>query len=149
MSKSIPVFVSLMLVLASTTAAELQVVDPWVREPPPGASAVGAFMVLKNTGNEPAVIEAITSPIGDAVEMHRTLYSGGMARMVPQNSLTVPANGELVLKPGSYHIMVIRPPALKDGEHVALELELADGSRVPVDAVVRRKAGGGHHHHHH
>lgn len=130
-------------------AAELQVIDPWVREPPPGASAAGAFMVLKNAGDQPVVVESITSPASNTVEVHRTVHSEGMARMVPQTTLTVPAHGELVMEPGSYHVMIIKPPTLKDGDRVALTLNLAGGDSVAVDAVVKRTVGGGGHHHHH
>ena len=139
----------LTLLCSPTFAAELQVIDPWVREPPPGATVVGAFMELKNPGNDAIVIEAVSSPISDSVEMHRTVHSDGMARMVPQTTLTVPAGGSLVLEPGSYHLMIMNPPRLKAGDRVALTLQLADGSGVAIDAEVRRTVGGGHQHHHH
>jgi hypothetical protein len=81
----------------------------------------------------------------------------GMARMLPQESMPIPAGGELVLKPGDYHLMLMRPKsALKAGDEVELSLGFDDGSTMAVTLPVRKASGADHdhmhdhtHHHHH
>ena len=113
------------------------------------AVGIGGFMLLQNTSDKPVSVVAVHGNVSKTIELHRTIFSEGMARMVPQPKLEVPANGELVLKPGDYHVMFIRPKALRVGDKVDLELELDDGSRVPLTAEVRPRPRGmkGHNHH--
>jgi copper(I)-binding protein len=76
----------------------------------------------------------------------------GMARMVAQDSMPIPAGGELSLEPGGYHLMLMRPKAaLAAGDEVAVTLKFDDGSSLEVSMPVRKGMGDGemHHHHHH
>jgi len=140
------------LLLATSSlagAADLKVSDPWVREAPPGASALAAYMVLENSGNTVQVLTAISSPVSDSVEIHRTIITDGVARMVQQQSVTIPPGEKVTFESGGYHIMVMNPPALKAGERVPFTLQLQDGGTVDIDAEVRRVMGGQHNHQHH
>lgn len=119
-------------------ADTLQVDDAWVRAGPPTAEVLAAYLRLRNTGDSARKIVAAESPAFERVEMHRTVIEDGMARMLPQSSLTVPAGGELVLEPGGYHLMLIQPNApLKNDDKVELTLTDADDNRLSFTAVVR------------
>jgi len=141
--------VALTLAIPSASAAELTVNDPWVREAPPGAAAIAAYMVLENPGNTEQVLTAVSSPISDDVQIHRTIHSDGVARMEQQHSVSIPAGGQLAFESGGYHIMIMQPASLKAGDRVAFTLQLQDGSTVSVDAEVRRVMGADPHQHHH
>lgn len=132
-------------------AGDLSAIDPWVAEAPPGARVVGGFLTLKNTGDQDRTVTAVSSSAAGEVQMHRTVFADGMARMVAQQTLTVPAHGQLVLEPGGYHLMLIRPSRpLAVGDHVDLHLTLSDGATLEAQAEVRpRPMGSGHEHHHH
>jgi copper(I)-binding protein len=124
-------------------AGHLMVEDPWVREGPPTAPALGAFMVLMNHSDQAMDLVGASSDVCDRVEIHRTVMDGKMARMIKQDKITIPANGKAVLKPGDYHIMLIRPhKAYKAGEKIDITLIMADGSKIPVSAEVRKAMGG-------
>jgi copper(I)-binding protein len=45
----------------------------------------------------------------DNIELHRSVVAKGLASMVPQDYITVPAAGSLELKPGDYHLMLLHP----------------------------------------
>lgn len=140
------------LLLATSTLASatgLKIFDPWVREAPPGASALAAYMVLENSGDTVQVLTGISSPVSDSVEIHRTIITDGVARMVQQQSVTIPPGEKLTFESGGYHIMVMNPPALKAGERVPFTLQLQDGSTVDINAEVRRVMGGQHNPQHH
>ncbi len=136
------------------SAAELHVEAPWIREAPPNAMALGGFMVLHNRSAEEVKLVAATSPAFDSVQLHRTVAENGMARMVHQESIAVPAHGETVFKPGDYHLMLMQPKQpLKAGERVEVTLMFDNGSRQTVTFPVQAGAmampmdhGSMHHH---
>ncbi|MCL7744498.1 copper chaperone PCu(A)C [Guyparkeria hydrothermalis] len=132
-------------------AAELEVIDPWVALSPPGAHATAAFMELRNAGEQPVDLVAASVDGFQVVELHRSIEENGMHRMVQQERITVPAGGSVELAPGGYHVMLIGAESeLEEGEVLTLELTLGDGSRVSVEAPVKRReqAMGGHGHSH-
>lgn len=132
--------VLLMLTTFSTTAGGLQVSDPWVRAAPPNAPALAAFMKLENhTGTELSIVDARTSLAVDHVELHRTTMVDGVMKMTPQTAIPVAAHSATLLKPGSWHIMLISPQKVPmAGESVGLTLLLSDGSEQEVVAIVRK-----------
>lgn len=124
----------------SAIADELKVIDPWVRSAPPNAPALGVFMILENhSDSDLAVVGARTSLAVERVELHRTMMMGDVMKMVPQEEVPVASHSNTVLKPGSWHIMLISPekvPAM--GDKVELTLVLANGSEQSVEAIVRQ-----------
>ena len=134
------------LLLARTAVAAgpaLKAVDPWVREAPPGMTVLAAFMVLRNDSDQPLQVVQVSSPQFGHVEMHRTVVSEGVARMLKQEQLEVPARGRLTLAPGGYHLMLFDPTApLRAGDTVHLILRLRHGGELDVTAPVRKGAKG-------
>jgi len=142
-------FTLLAIVSTLASAADLNVNDPWVREAPPGASAIAAYMVLENPGATEQVLTEVSSPISDNVQIHRTIHSDGVARMEQQHAVSIPAGGQLAFESGGYHIMIMNPAPLKAGDKVPFTLQLQDGSTVTIEAEVRRVMGADPHQHHH
>jgi copper(I)-binding protein len=129
---------------ALPAAADVAIRDPWIAETPPGAMAAAAFMVLENDGAEPRSAVRAESPACERIEFHRAEMEGGIARMLEQKSLSVPAGGSLALEPGGTHMMLIRPAPLRAGDRVKITLELADGETLAIEAVVRERARHAH-----
>ncbi len=123
----------------SAKAAEVTVVDPWVRAGPPNAPALGVFMKLENhTGSDISLVDVRSSLKVDRVELHRTMMADGMMKMMPQVAIPVEAHSATLLKPGSWHIMLISPKKVPlAGESVELTLVFSDGSKREVTAGVR------------
>lgn len=138
--------------LAAAADMGVMVEGPWVREAPPSAPALGAFMVLHNHGAKPLVLVGAECEVAAEVQLHRTVMEGGMARMIRQESIEIPANGSLEFKPGDYHLMLMKPKrALKAGERVEITLKFKDGSSQAATFEVRAGMGmamDGHQHHH-
>jgi len=60
-------------------------------------------------------------------------------KMKELSELRIPANGQTVLAPKGYHIMLIglvRP--INEGENIPLSLNFADRATVEVEAVVKK-----------
>lgn len=140
--KSILSYALLVLALpvyAAGLADQVSVADPYVRMPPPGAKTTGAYMTLKNAGDQEAQLVSAASPAANVTELHNHINDGGVMRMRQVKEIAVPAKGEVALKPGGYHVMLINLKApLKEGDHVVINLGFADGSSKEVHASVKK-----------
>ena len=138
---------SLFVALASfpAQAETLNVSDAWVRQGPPTAQVLAAYMTLANPGAQELVIIGASSPQFETVEIHRTEIVDGMARMIPQERLSIPAGGSVALEPGGLHLMLInaKQPLTADAT-VQIELRLDGGGSVSVAAPVRAADTGMH-----
>jgi hypothetical protein len=134
-------------------AGDLRFEDFWIAETPPGAMATAGFAVIANAGDAPVAITGAESSACKRIEFHRTETTDGVAKMVRQGQLPVPAAGELVLAPGGAHLMLIGPEALHAGERVAVTFQLEGGEKVTHEAEVRARGGAkqddAHEHHQH
>jgi copper(I)-binding protein len=130
--------------------AWLAVRDPWIREAPPTAKVLAAYMIIENQGDRDAEITAITSPDFGHTELHQTLVEDGIARMKPVEKLTIPAAGSVSLEPGGMHLMLFDPGrVLRAGDTVVLEIQPRDGNRLKSAVPVIRNGAGEDPHHHH
>ncbi len=123
---------------AAGLADQVEVVSPYVRVAPPGAKATGAFMTLKNLGDNEVKLVKAGSTVANVTELHNHINDNGVMRMRQVPEIVVPAKGETLLKPGSYHVMLIDMKApMKEGDQVAITLGFADGSSKVVTAVAK------------
>lgn len=129
------------LALLSTAAlAEVQVNDPWIAEAPPTAMALAAFMVLENDGDAPRSLVAAEAPGFDRIELHQSIEENGVHRMIRQEAIRIPANGQTPLEPGGYHVMLIGiQKPLQAGDEVPIQLTFANGERKQIDVPVRQR----------
>lgn len=132
---------SALFALPALADSPIKVEDPYVRLVPTGTPNTGAFMVIKNSGNADRKVLKAESPVSKVVELHNHINDNGVMKMRPVKEIDVKAGGEAVLKPGSYHIMLIglKQP-LKEGDQVPLTLKFDDGTALKVEAPVQRPA---------
>jgi periplasmic copper chaperone A len=139
----------LLLSFSLAAGAALQVHESWIREAPPTATVLAAYMVIRNTGNSPARVTAITSPDFDHIELHRTIVESGVARMIPVEKLEIAAGETVSLEPGGMHLMLFNPRrSLRKGDTVTLVIHPADGSSDTFTVPVIQAAGEAAHQHH-
>ncbi len=129
----------------------LDIDDAWVAEAPPVAPVMGGYMKIENQTNKPISITRASCPDFETVEIHEMSMSGGMMKMREIEKLNVPAGGKVELKPGGYHLMLIKPKqAFKIGDTMTVTLHMADGKSQAVKMIVKeRKSSDDHQHHHH
>lgn len=119
-----------------------EVNDAWVRQGPPAAKVLAAYMTLTNPGAQAVVISGASSPQFERVEIHRTEVIDGVARMIPQQQLKLPPAGSVMLEPGGLHLMLIdAKQPLAEGDTVRIDLRLDADTRMAVEAPVRPDAG--------
>ncbi len=120
-------------------SGNIMINDPWVRSAPPNAPALGAFMQIANHSDTDVKLLSANVAGYKRVELHRTIPKNGVMQMVKQEFMPIPAHGELMLKPGSWHIMLIGPESVPSkGESVKIELIFDNGLSKTVHAKVRK-----------
>jgi len=132
-------------------AESIEIRDPWVREGPPNARVLGGFMQLVNAAADDDALRAGSCADFARVELHKTEVVDGVAKMLPQESIPLPANSIVDLEPGGYHIMLIDARrAFREGDVIEVELDF-DSGKVQIEMPVRKGQGGmmDHSHHHH
>ncbi len=105
--------------------------------PPGGTSA--AYMVLINRGGAGDRLISASTDVAEVVELHETKMVDNVMQMAPvAGGIPVPANGQVELKPGGLHVMLIGLKRdLAAGETVRLTLNFERAGTVTVDAPVR------------
>lgn len=143
-----------LLPVGGYASSDIEVEDAWVNEAPPTVSVLAGYATLINNSEKDVQLEAVTSPDFATIEIHQAIINDGMASMVKQDSLSLPANSAVLLKPGGLHLMLFQPvKALKSGDSVALKFMFSDKSTLTETVDVRRQQmhdhDDDHHHHHH
>jgi copper(I)-binding protein len=127
-------------------APTVQVKDAWARATASTAKVGGVFMTL--TGGPDKIVSA-TSPVAETVELHETVRDGNVMRMRPVTALEVSPGAPTVLKPGSYHVMLIGlKRQLNRGESFPVTLTFEKAAPVTVNVSVQAAGamGTGHSH---
>lgn len=127
----------LTLCLAAPALAKVEAVDGYVRLLPPGSPNTAAFMVLKNDGDQPVTLTAVSSPEAARAELHTHLHENGVMKMRQVDGIQIPAKGEVALKPGSFHIMLFEVRDLSQAVPVPLTLTLDDGQSLSLSLPVK------------
>ncbi len=103
------------------------------------AGTGGVFMRLVNQGSEADRLVGGQTEVAKAVEIHETVREGDVMRMqMLANGLELPPKGEVLLKPGSYHVMLIGlQQDLNVGDRFSLDLEFEKSGTITVEPEVR------------
>lgn len=137
---SLLVALSLLAALPAHAApAAIAVEDGWIREAPPGATVLGAYMTLRNRTRHDDRLLGVATPAAGRVEVHRMEVRAGVMRMRPAPALIVPARGATVLKPMGTHMMLMqlkRP--LKAGMRVPVTLRFERAGTIECELPVKR-----------
>jgi copper(I)-binding protein len=123
---------------AAPALAQVEIVKPWSRATPPGASVAAGYMTVRNKGASPDRLVAVTSPAAARVETHITVRDGSISRMREVKGYDVPAGGSLELKPGGSHLMFVDVKApFKPGDRIPVTLRFQRAGEVRAQLEVQ------------
>ena len=127
----------------SPAAAKIQVTDVTARPTTNDVSAV--YFTVKNPGAADRLVKATVDPgVAQMAQLHTMVTEGATAKMQQVDGVDVPAGGEVVLKPGGFHVMLMNvQKPLKEGDSLPVTLTFEKGGTVQVIAAVKTLAGGG------
>jgi copper(I)-binding protein len=128
-----------MLIMSSAFASDIKIENARVRLLPPTSPATGAFMKISNLSNKDIKLMNATSDASQITELHNHLNVDGIMKMRKVPFITVPAKGSVMLKPGSFHVMLIglkKPLAL--GQKIPLKLKFDNQEEISINPEVKK-----------
>jgi copper(I)-binding protein len=117
------------------TVGKLKITGQYVTASENAVSSV--YFTVKNNGPEDTLL-SVTTNASDTASIHQDVTKGNSSSMQLLQDLTIPPNGELVMKPGAYHVMITNlTKPLEKGSTVSVTLKFAKAGSVTFDAPVR------------
>ena len=119
---------------------DIQVLRPWSRATPPGATMAVGYMEIRNTGAQPDRLIAASTPVAKSVEMHVTQREGEIMRMRQVKDFEIPAREHITLRPGGSHLMLVDiAQPLKKGERFTMRLRFERAGEMEVQLEVQEQ----------
>lgn len=127
------------LAFAAPAFAEITVEDAYARAASPMSKTGAAFMVIHNEGGAVDRLVAVSSDAAARVELHTHQEdANGVMRMLHvEKGFELPADGEIVMKRGGKHVMLMGLTApLEQGAAVSITLTFENAGDVVVEVPV-------------
>lgn len=100
-----------------------------------GKFMTGSFMTISNSSDKEITLTGGSSEAAGIIEIHEVI-DGAMTPMA--NGLVIPAKGEVKLRMGGYHVMLMELSSkLVPGDEVTVSLEFSNGDTVEYTAPVK------------
>ena len=117
---------------------KIKIIDPWVR-PSSEKMATALYFTVENTGSSADTLFKAISDVAEKVEIHETYSEGDMMGMRKTSMLVIEGNSSFQLKPGGYHIMLMKlKKDLNDGEEVEVLLNFKQAGEINITAVTKK-----------
>jgi periplasmic copper chaperone A len=118
----------------SFTSGPVTVEGAYVRATPPNARAAGAYLMLTNTGSEPATLTGATSEAAHDIEIHEMSIKDGVMEMAPvDGGLAIPPGGSVALEPMGYHLMLMgMEQPFVEGQCIEMVLHFDKAADLPI-----------------
>ena len=121
---------------ADWTVGTITISDPFARASAGKAKAGGGFFTITNKGDADRLIAA-KADVSAKTELHTHIHEGNVMKMREVEAIDVPANGEVMLKPGGLHVMFMQLKGpLKKGESFPLELTFEKAGKVTIEVPI-------------
>jgi len=107
----------------------------------PKAPVAGGYMVIRNNGSEPDFLIGGQAAFAGDIQIHEMKMQGDIMKMRElADGLEIPAGGEVVLKPGGYHVMFMKlTEPLTEGENRTATLTFKNAGSVEVEFTVKSR----------
>ncbi|MSP46937.1 MAG: copper chaperone PCu(A)C [Xanthobacteraceae bacterium] len=128
-------------------AGSLEIIHPWARATPKGATVAGGYLKIVNTGDAADRLVGGSTPAAGKFEIHEMSMDGGVMKMRPlPKGLEIKPGQTVELKPGSYHLMFVglKEP-FEQGKRVKGTLQFEKAGTVEVEYAVEAMGGAPEH----
>lgn len=138
----LPFIVIACLASAGATAADyradaIEIISPWSRATPKGASTGIGYLTIKNTGTTPDRLIGGSVDVAASFELHSMVMENGVAKMRELHDVEIRPGQTIEFKPGGSHAMFVdlkRP--LAKGDRVSGTLTFERAGKVQIEYSV-------------
>lgn len=136
-----PVLMASFLFACQSQSGEIAAHEVWARSAVSGGNGA-VYMVLHNHTNKPDQLIGAESAVAQTVELHKSeVNDQGVMVMLKQDAIDLPADGEILMQPGGYHIMLLGlKQDLKVGDTFEVVLKFRSHPNLTLQVAV--KEGG-------
>lgn len=104
------------------TSNHVEIIAPWARPTNPANNNSAAYFQIQNNSDREVNLINVSSDIANKVELHNSyIDEKGVSKMAKVDKLVIPAKGDITLKPGGMHVMLLD---LKDKLEVGSRFDL-------------------------
>ena len=128
---------SAMAMATDYKAGSIEIINPWSRATPKGASTAIGYMTVKNTGTIPDRLTGGSVDAANQFELHLTVMENGISKMRELHDVEIKPGQTIEFKPGGSHAMFVnlkRP--LNKGDRVTGTLVFERAGKVQIEYTV-------------
>lgn len=128
----------------------IQFENLWVSNAPEVALSTAGYGTIKNIGNEPDTLMSIRSDSASMVMLHETKMDSGMGGMEHVSSFVIKPGAELILKPMSFHLMLMNLNAtFRKNKKVKIWFKFKNSGDIKVEVPILSAEEGKEYNQHH
>ena len=121
----------------AASVGSITIEQPWVRAAANGGNTA-AFMVIKNSSNQADKLIKADYNTAKMVTLMETAMKDGKMAMADVAAIEIPASGQVELKSGGYHVMLMMlMEELKAGEKATITLTFEKAGTVEVEMPIK------------
>ena len=132
--------VALLLVLAACgSSSEVEIGDVWARTSASSQENGAVYMTITGADTTDRLTGvSVTSDVARMAQVHETVVNDGLMSMQEVTAIDIPADGQVALEPGSFHIMLMQlAEPLVVGSEFSVTLTFEEAGDIEVTAEVR------------
>lgn len=131
-----------LLLIFSNPSDKIKIVDPWMRVGAQG-QATGLFFKIENNSDKADTLYKVEFAPAGLVQIHETYDAGNdMMGMREVGKIIIPAKSTVELKPGSYHVMLMKlKQDIKKGYVGECTLYFKGAGKIVIKAEAREMMG--------
>lgn len=120
-------------------SSDPEVKDAWARTSAQSQENGAVYMTITGGDSADRLVKAsVSSDVAAMAQVHQTSMEDGVMKMSEVDAIDVPADGEVTLEPGGYHVMLMQlAEPLVSGEEIEVTLTFEDAGDIEVTAEVR------------
>jgi copper(I)-binding protein len=129
--------------LATTAMAKdykvgsIEIMNPWSRATPKGASTAIGYMAIKNNGTTSDRLTGGSVDVAASVQLHSMVMENGIAKMRELHDIEIKPGQTIEFKPGGSHAMFVKlKHPLSKGERVKGTLVFEHAGTVQIEYSV-------------
>ncbi len=132
------ILIVLLVSACGSSSGNLTIQDAWARPASKGDNGAAYFVVENGTAADDTLL-SVSSTIATASEVHMSMAdSNGVMSMRMQESIPIPARGQVEFKPGGLHVMFVNLTRdLKMGDTITLVLNFENTGSLTIDIPVK------------